>query len=302
MAAACEWSDGAKVLNKSSGSPMPYPNKQKKLARAAALRIALALLLVVSAASVSAQVIWKGDMEEGSLSDWYLSGGGGLFNSGYYSATASAARAHSGRYCLRAQITAPPESGVRAFRWREPRVNRSLYYSAWFYFPVQYTITGGPYRYWNIFQFKSRSTSGRNDPLWAFYLEPSGTQLKVYAGWGWGGTVVSGPFMYSNVSGKVYHQSIATIPVGRWVHLECFLRQSKDFDGRLVFWQNGVQLFDFQNIRTSYYNPNYNSWYASNEWSVDNMSDGLTPKPSTLYIDDAVISKTRTWVSNDSNS
>jgi hypothetical protein len=77
------------------------------------------------------------------------------------------------------------------------------------------------------------------------------------------------------------------------VHFEVFLRQSKDFDGQVIFWQDGIKIFDFQNVRTSYNNPTYNSWNASNEWAVNNYSDGISPSPATIYIDDAVISTYR---------
>ena len=246
-------------------------------------------------------VVWTGDMEEGSLADWYYpstgpSGdyGGGLYNSGRYEAVASQDRAHTGSTALRARIWTPssPTSGVRAFRWRESRLYRAAYYSAWFYVPTSYTLTGDPCcgRYWNLFQFKSRSTTGRNDPVWALYVgnRPTG-ELYVYAGWGWGGTAIAGPYATSDVSGKNYSQSVANLPIGRWTRIEAFLRESKDFDGRLTVWQDGVQLFDFVNIRTSYDNPDYNSWHASNEWSVNLYSDGLSPDPATIYIDDAQI-------------
>lgn len=44
-----------------------------------------------------------------------------------------------------------------------------------------------------------------------------------------------------------------------------------------------MRLWDMQSVRTKYANGNQ-------EWSVSNYSNGLTPNPVTLYIDDAVIS------------
>ena len=60
-------------------------------------------------------------------------------------------------------ITTPstPTSGTRLFRWREPRNYPQLYFSAWYYFPRQYIITGG---WWNIMQWKSE-TGANNDPF-----------------------------------------------------------------------------------------------------------------------------------------
>jgi hypothetical protein len=69
------------------------------------------------------------------------------------------------------------------------------------------------------------------------------------------------------------------------------LRQSKDFDGYLQIWIDGQLVFDQTGIRTSYQNCNSNSWCTSNEWSVNNYSDGLSASPATMYFDDAQISR-----------
>lgn len=196
---------------------------------------------------------------------------------------------------MRSTIFTPPESGVRAFRWAEARANRSLYYSVWMYIPTTYTMTADPNfgQYWNLFQFKSRSADGsRNDPLWALSAakNPAGG-MYLRAGWGWGGTTVAGPRATDSVGGKWYEPTTRVpLPVGRWFHLEAHLHQSKDFDGQLSVWQDGLKIFSFTGVRTSYANCNFNSWCANNEWSVNNYSDGLSPNPATIYMDDAAIS------------
>lgn len=246
-------------------------------------------------------VIWSAGMEDGTLAEWREpsrgddTDGGGLFNSGTHEALVSGEQARSGASSLRARIwqTADEAPGVRAFRWLEARQHRELYYSAWFfiteeYRPTEDRSTGG---FWNMFQFKSRSADGRNDPLWALYVHerPDGAQY-LRAGWGWGGTEVAGPFAESPLGGRFFDQWVADLPIGRWFHVEAFLRQSKDFDGRLTVWQDGVELYDFANVRTSYAHAGHGqSWGANNEWSVNNYSDGLSPSPATVYIDDAEI-------------
>jgi hypothetical protein len=232
-------------------------------------------------------VLWTAGHET-DLSEWSKDSGGGLYNSGSFEAVRSTDQHHSGSASLRMKIWAPPESGVRAFRWKESRVNRELYFSAWFYLPTDFTITGGPYQYWNLFQFKSRSTGGRNDPVWAFYVDPAGKYLK--AGWGWGGTTLSGPHSSDGTSGKWYQPvQKLTLPIGRWFNLRAFLRQSKDFDGALKLWQDGTLIHDLSNVRTSYDNPAYNAWRCDDEWGCNLYSDGLQPSPFTMYVDDAEI-------------
>ena len=239
---------------------------------------------------VSPALLWSAGHENGSLSEWESNWGGGIFSSGSYEAVVSGEAAKSGSRSLRARIWTPSESGVRAFRWKEPRENRELYYSAWVYMPEDYRVTGN---YVHLFQFKSRSTDGRNDPIWGLYGVDDGKGgIRLQAGWGWGGTPVSGPYASDGVGGKWIQSSVdATLPTGRWVHVEAFLRQSKDFDGRLKFWVDGKELFDLNQVRTSFDNCTYNSWCASNEWSVNLYSDGLSASPATMYIDDAAIAR-----------
>lgn len=238
-------------------------------------------------------LLWSAHHETADLSEWYAPStgptgnyGGGMYNSGVYSVGASHPPVTmGGQYVMRAEITTPssPTSGVRAFRWKEPRENRDLTFQATFYIPTRYTITG---QFWNLFQFKSRDTSGRIDPLWALYLDASG-YLK--AGWGWGGTVCAGPHSGDNVSGKWYTQTVKPMPVGTPFTLKARMYQSNAFDGHLTFYQDDVVILDFPNVRTSYVNPTYNSWGCSDEWAVCHYSDGLSPSPAVVYIDDAEI-------------
>lgn len=241
-------------------------------------------------------LLWSAGMENGSTSEWAVNSGGGLYNSGTFEAVASADVAHTGSSSLRARIWTPSTSGVRAFRWAESHANRSLYYSAWIYLPTDFSLTADPNtgQFLNLMQFKSRTADGsRNDPLWGVYAVPNGAGgLYLRAGWGWGGTPVAGPYATSDVSGKWYEPSTrVTLPVGRWVHIEAFLHQSNGFDGAFTFWQDGTKVLDFTGIRTSFNNCSYNSWCAANDWSVNLYSDGLTPNPATMYIDDAAISR-----------
>ena len=158
--------------------------------------------------------LWIADMEEGSLADWYFpetsgigDSGGGIFPSGKYSYFASIMEGR-GTHSLAATIWTPSPipnetSGVRAFRWKELRENRELYFSAWF--------------------------------------------------------LSSRPNQTHSVGRKFFHQTIKSVPFGNWVHFEVFLKQSNAFDGHVTFWQDGVKLFDFNNVKTSYFNSAFSS-------------------------------------------
>ena len=239
--------------------------------------------------------LWTADVEEGTLGDWRspadkasVAAGGGEFDSGSGQARASHAKAHSGTWAAKL-VLADGDGGTRLFRWRELRVLRESVVSVWLVLPRRYTLTAdrATGRYWNVFQFKSRSPSGRNDPVWFLNLaEASRGRLRLELIW-WHRNL-EGP--RRGESGfRRFVQTVTDVPVGRWFQLTATLRQSRGFDGTLCVWQGARRLFAKSGIRTSFSNCSYNAWCAANEWSVNNYSDGLSPAPAVIYADDARI-------------
>jgi hypothetical protein len=239
------------------------------------------------------RLLWSADMEEGSLADWYSprSGpygdfGGGEYNSDGGVTTVSAEQAHKGS--LAARMTLPDgHGGTRLFRWHELRLHQETVQAAWLYFPRRYSRVGGNGQFFNLFQFKSRSSSGAVDPIW--YLDvsnPAPDRMRLDLVW-WPRTL-EGP--WPGTSGfRRWTQTVADVPVGRWFEVKARLRQSKDFDGALRVWQDDQVLFDMDGIRTSYATCRFTRWCAENEWSVNNYSDSLMPAPSVIFVDDARI-------------
>jgi hypothetical protein len=219
-------------------------------------------------------VLWSADFESGNISQWYApsSGptgnyGGGEFTTatGYSQMTQS--RAHTGRWSLAMTLSAtPPESAVRMFRWLEPRAYTKLYYSVWYYFPQQYRVS----RYWNVFQWKSKRPNGAVDPFFVLDVSnhTSGTMSLSLVDW------------QKQVK---FGQSVTDVPIGQWFNVEAMYTCAGDATGHVTIWQDGAMLFNLANVQTRYADGDC-------QWSVDNYSDGLSPAPATIYIDDAVIS------------
>jgi hypothetical protein len=101
----------------------------------------------------------------------------------------------------------------------------------------------------------------------------------------WPGGTVEGPHQGES-GGRDYRQTIKDIPVGKWVHLEAYLRQSADFTGQIIVWQDGVEILNQNNVKTRY--P-----YMGNEWALSSYSESISPSPATIYFDDAAISTQR---------
>jgi hypothetical protein len=98
--------------------------------------------------------------------------------------------------------------------------------------------------------------------------------------------VLPGPHEGEGTSVRYYYQTLKDVPIGRWFHIEVYLQQSSDYDGQLTVWQDGVQLFDMDLVKTKY--PN-----GDQRWSIDSFSNRLNPNFTTLYVDDAAISTNR---------
>jgi hypothetical protein len=239
-----------------------------------------------------ARQLWAADMEEGTLADWEVPGhanaGGGEFDSGSGDAFASRTRSHSGRWGARLGLRTR-RGGTRLFRWLELRAHRDVVVSVWLEIPRRYRLTADPAtgRFWNVFQFKSRTASGANDPLWFLNLAtPRNRRPRLQLVW-WPRTL-EGP-RPAERGFQRFAQNVATVPIGRWFRITARLRQSSGFDGVLCVWQGRRLLFDRHGVRTSYRNCSYNAWCADDEWSVNHYSDGLVPAPSAIYLDDARI-------------
>jgi hypothetical protein len=233
--------------------------------------------------------IWRADMETGNLLQWRI-GMNATASPEEDSGTCkrpskgvSSEQAHSGRYSIKMVIDSARTSGCRQFRKPEPLSGQPLYYSAWYYFPKKVYVGG----WWNILQFKSRIDADDTTDRGVFWkLEvrnnPAGAMMLTLV---WKGPV-AGPTAADGIALRQYYQSIATLPVKKWVHIEVYLKQSETFDGQITVWQDGVQIFDMANVRTKF--PG-----GVQTWSVNNYGLKLWPNPTPLYIDDVVIGPTR---------
>lgn len=198
--------------------------------------------------------------------------GGGEYDSGSYVPVSLARIAD--KPC--AKLTINSSGGVRLFRWREPTVYSDLWYEAWYYFPRTTSCSWS-----NHMQWKSKTPAGRNDPFW--FLEaknrPNGNMYFRLV-W-WNGLTIEGPHQ-SESGGRNYEQIVRDIPIGQWFQIKAHLVSAFDFTGRLTVWQDGVELFDMQGVKTRYAD-------GDQQWSVNNYGSGVFPAPSDVYITDLLL-------------
>jgi hypothetical protein len=233
--------------------------------------------------SVSGPVQWQADFESGDLLQWRVGSGANSpaeFDSGKCTRPENGVtteQAHSGKYSMKLTIDTSVQSGCRQFRWVESNRGEPLYYSAWFYFPQKAEAI----EWWDIFQFKSKVTQGgksTSEPFW-FVEVVNNPRGDMQLGLVWKDAQV-GP------AREYFTQNIATLPVGQWVHIEVYLKQSEQMDGQIIVWQDGVELFNVTGVRTKHVG-------GEQSWSVNNYAEGVYPSPISIYIDDAAISTER---------
>ena len=223
-------------------------------------------LLLLLASCGSDEIVWSADHETGDLTQWKEGQGDAIFNNGTGTVTITESNVHSGNYgmLLRIDDARDEAQGARIFRYAENL--EEGYYSAWFFFPEVYE----PDEWWNIFQFKSK-VGEESLPTWIVNVgvEDDG---EMYF------------YLFDHIEDKSYAQVEARpIPTFEWVHLEMFVRRSDEGDGRITLWQNGVTLFDVDEVATSL--------DENIQWSVNNYTDNITPNDVLIYVDDAVIAR-----------
>ena len=246
---------------------------------------------------------WSANHDEGSLADWYApstspngSEWGGPFSNGGATATASTTYKRSGTHSAKLTIPAstPGGAGARLFRWGEPRLYREAYYEAYYYFPAVGVLSDDPSAsFWQIMQFKSRNQAGtRNDPFWYIdIVNPTASTMRARLVW-WGNQALGfGPHAAEAHHFRAYDQRVnpINIPVGQWVRFRMYLKQNSagQFDGAIKVWQDDALILEQSNIITGYDNTTYGaSWRTTNEWSVNNYSDGINRAQYSLYVDD----------------
>ncbi|HZK66204.1 MAG TPA: heparin lyase I family protein [Chloroflexota bacterium] len=243
-----------------------------RLSRMAALA-ALLILAAITTSGAQATTIWTADYEGGTMGEWTASGEGSVANSGTGNVSLSSDVAHSGRYSARMTISNASGSSqaVRLLRWGESEKYPDAYYSAYFYFPQNYTGMS----WWNVMQWKSRllQDSSRNDPVFVLNVgNMSNGRMRFY--------------LWNHLANRGYDQVTTAVPVGRWVHVEAYYRQAADNNGRVTIYQDGEQILDVANVATR--RPN-DSLY----WGVGNYTDRINPSTATIYVDDAAISTNR---------
>jgi hypothetical protein len=220
-----------------------------------------------------AGILWQATFEPGDLSEWIADGGGGVYTDGRApQPVATQEQVHRGRYA--GLVVFSPAASVTAFSYlyREQPIPAQAYYGAWVFIPASLQVRS----FLSLLHFGYHPAAG--DPnttaIWDFDLQPDASGSLI-------------PHLYqTGAASPVAPRPAVPVPPATWVHFELLFEKAADATGRIVAWQDGVQIMDVANVVTA---PT--DWI---QWDVGGGAlDVITPTPVSIYVDDVTISSTR---------
>jgi hypothetical protein len=229
---------------------------------------------------VGSSILWFAEHETGDFTEWTAGGKGG------YSADApdtaaviSTDFAHSGSHSVKLTNGTPatlvngaPPPYETARLWRQDNLPEQAYYSAWYYLPQSYRTTTD----WRIMQFQA---PGEGDGGAEGLLID--VDLRSLPG---GGLILDIFDHRAQYLRAPTAEPALPVPVMKWFQIEVFYRNVGDDTGRLTVWLDGHINYDLQRsfgLSSMVY------------WSPCSSTEGLSPTPSDLYVDDAAVSLVR---------
>jgi hypothetical protein len=176
---------------------------------------------------------------------------------------------HSGRYAAAFSVNAALDGGSQARCVLQGVFPAAAYYSAWYYVPAPAVVVNGGN--WNLFHFQGGSDL---HGLWDMSLS-SPNDGGLY------------PYVRDYVTFAASTSTAAPpIPIGRWFHLEVYVKRANDTTGEISLLQDGVPAGQLTGLATD--NTDAGQWYVGNLASTN----AIMPPASTVYVDDVTVGPT----------
>lgn len=235
------------------------------------------LLGCTDSAYVGSDVLWSASHETADLTEWSRDGAGTTqVDEDDGSIQVSEAFAHHGRYSVKLEkvVAGTPARGAGPRLLRYGDLPAHAFYSAWFLIPEAYT-TGS---YWTILQFDSSAAASS--------VEDRGINVQLRSLPDDKGLVLQVIFHLSAYLAAPLANPPPVVPIGRWFHIEAEFEAALEATGGLVVWLDGKRIYDLRQRSTV--DP------ATLEFLISSMLVDASPSPVELYVDDVVISRSRT--------
>ena len=147
-----------------------------------------------------------------------------------------------------------------------------------YYYSCSYFIPSGiaPVGWWHIAQWKSTYDGNTDNSVRTVALgleKNTAGQLVMY--------LSQRTSADANAIKNSWLSSVV-VPTNQWFTLRTCYKKARTETGHVTVWQDGVKVFDVQNVVTA---------FADNtlQWSVNSYTDKITPSPCTIYVTDMKI-------------
>jgi len=242
------------------------------------------------------KILWQGTASTGNLNELtdFTSGYDGAWLSGAATAAASTTQKKTGTHSYQMNIdVSGGSSGARLAKTQNgvspPPLLADQYYSCWYWVPQHITVPV----WWIVFQWKHAGTElGASDPLYSVNIlnRTENAQSKMYLR---AYRYVGNDGAYNTTGAQFVDSAPAgiNVPVATWFHMEARFKFHRT-GGVFTMWQDGVKLWDLQNIVTLY---DYGAQPDGRpyQWAPSNYSDALTPTTVITYADELKITDGR---------
>jgi hypothetical protein len=248
-----------------------------------------------------AGAVWSAGFEAGDFVEFGAGGGvdnHGQQNTGGCTSSVVTSHARTGSHSMEQRYAGRGNPACRATRYTETNEYEVVKtYTMWRWFPAP--LPSPTNDHWNLFQLKSKVVDGPSHPTWVLEAET----LPGHEGLFWNVKAKCGqspqqapfrcPYSTSSASSKQYFQAARTpewsgtlIPVrtDRWTKHEFQIVTSQGYTGRFVVLIDRVELFRFDNIKTSFSAPR-----STTSWGITNYSNGLGVPSYSIFTDDVSV-------------
>ncbi|HYQ01902.1 MAG TPA: heparin lyase I family protein [Polyangiaceae bacterium] len=163
--------------------------------------------------------------------------------------------------------------------WNQTRCVRqgafpeSAYYGAYYFIPE---ALQNAQEDWNLFHFQGGQV---DDMTLKGFWDVSLTEIGDSGEWQ---LVVKDPLAQPGTLLVYGADAPKPVPIGKWFHIELFLKRAADATGKVTLYQDGEKLLDKSNLKSNA-SP-FTQWYVG-DWAAN-----ATPADSSLYVDDITIS------------
>ena len=209
-------------------------------------------------------LLWDASLETGDVSEWSEGERGGSFVDNDAAYRVGREHAHTGEYALEASVRSIGNQLPQAMMLRDFQLNEG-YYAAYFCVRENYDT-----HFWVIMKFMGDAPFGANmssNDRFDIDLSMSDDDGQLH--------------LQLDEHGGDALLSPLPVPIDEWFLIEAFYRSTPEADGRLVVWQDGVQVFDTGERPTA---PS-----DSVTFGVGVAAWRVSPLPASVWIDDVAV-------------